>query len=156
MKLFDCAINNIFYIHRAKFYQKYSEADGKGKSRGYKFSDSENQLWPTSRWQDSPEFFPIGFISSHSESPAKDWEEYPRFRGHSCDSEPLNRGYEFFFWGYVHKVKLQHSGGVWFVQSQCWASQHKSTRYEQKLTLINKDSQLVNFASCVPCPAGTN
>ena len=46
-------------------------------------------------------FFPCNFISSHSESPAK---EYPRFRGHICDSSQL----------------------------------------------------VVNFASCVPCPAGTN
>ena len=36
------------------------------------------------------------------------------------------------------------------------ASQHKSTKYQQKLTLGNRDDQLaVDYASCVPCPAGT-
>ena len=81
------------------------------------------------------------FISGHSESPAKDWEEYPRFRGHSCDSETSEeRIWFFFFWGYVHQVELQHIVVEFGLFGQCWASQHKSTslRYQPKLRIINK------------------
>ena len=71
--------------------------------------------------------------------------------------KPLKRGYDFFFWGYIHQVKLQQVDRIWYVQSQCWDSQRKSTNYHQKLTLISNSSQLnVDYASCVPCPAGTN
>ena len=71
--------------------------------------------------------------------------------------KPLKRGYDFFFWGYIHQVELQQVDGIWYVQSQCWASQRKSTKYHQKLTLVSSGSQLnVDYASCVPCPAGTN
>ena len=70
--------------------------------------------------------------------------------------KPLRRGYDFFFWGCIHQVELQQIDGIWYVQSQCWVSQCKSTKYHQKLTLITNDSQLtVDYASCVPCPAGS-
>ena len=47
-----------------------------------------------------------------------------------------------------------------FVRAKCWASQKKSTRYNQELVLekSGKDAELleVSWASCVGCPAGTD
>lgn len=46
---------------------------------------------------------------------------------------------------------------VWLTFLHLWASQRKSTKYHQKLTLTPSGSQLnVDYVSCVSCPAGTN
>ena len=88
----------------------------------------------------------------------KTGKRLPGSKGTVVVQKPLKRGYDFFFWCYIHQVELQQVDGIWYVQSQCWISpQHKSTKYHQKLTFTSSGSQLnVDYASCVPCPVGTN
>lgn len=76
--------------------------------------------------------------------------------------KPLDRGYNFFFWSYVHTVRI--AGGATtvgelkrvFSLSKCFASQRKHTSYDQRV--IFKASEgihdyAVEWAHCT-CPAG--
>ena len=67
--------------------------------------------------------------------------------------KPLKRGYDFFYWGYVHEVEIFKEGGMCYVQSKCWASQRKAVKYSQKV-MISKEG--VEYAACHTCPAGRN
>jgi len=67
--------------------------------------------------------------------------------------KPLKRGYDFFYWGYVHEVEIFKEGGMCYVQSKCWASQRKAVKYSQKV-MISKEG--VEYAACYTCPAGRN
>ena len=55
--------------------------------------------------------------------------------------KPLNRGYQFFYWSYVHNMRVAApspapgSPSQHFVMAECWASQKKSAKYNQKLLL---------------------
>ena len=116
-------------------------------------------MWPSSGWSNSPERFPIVSSTVLLNHLMKTGKCIPGSKDMVVVQKPLKRGYRGydFFWGYIHQVELQLVDGIWYVQSQCWASQRKSTKYHQKLTLISSGSQLnVDYASCVPCPAGTN
>lgn len=72
---------------------------------------------------------------------------------------PLERGNEFFFGGYVHDVSVSTVNADTYVLSKCWSSQHKSTKYEQKLVLQDTSpsfSTRVVFARCDGCVAGSD
>ena len=47
-----------------------------------------------------------------------------------------------------------------FIRAKCWASQKKSTRYEQSLilrkTADTREAWEVDWATCAGCPAGTD
>ena len=45
----------------------------------------------------------------------------------------LEHGHEFFFGGYVHDVKVCKACAKFYVQSECWESQH--VEYAQKVVL---------------------
>ena len=86
----------------------------------------------------------------------------------------LDRGHDFYFWGYVHDVKVCQGDAKFYVESKCWASQRKHMEYTQKIVLSEMQqsehpaemesegeerasTQLrVTYASCIPCPAGTS
>ena len=86
----------------------------------------------------------------------------------------LERGHDFYFWGYVHDVKVCNFQSKFYVESKCWASQRKHMEYIQKIVLSEvqqsnavdemeseekegvKVQLRVTYASCVPCPAGTS
>ena len=96
--------------------------------------------------------------------------------------KPLRRGYDFFWGGYVHDVRV-HSGrdGRVCVEGKCWASQRMNMKYSQKIVFKkglmhlpavdeeedeNVDSAeswtveevmedwTITFAECSPCVAG--
>ena len=87
--------------------------------------------------------------------------------GKSCDAvsgevtvvqKPLRRGHDFFFNGYVHDVLVAREGDAYFVKAKCWASQKKTTKYLQKVKLLQQRKEDmyvdVDFATCEGCPAG--
>ncbi len=76
--------------------------------------------------------------------------------------KPLNRGYQFFYWSYVHNMRVAApspapgSPSQHFVMAECWASQKKSAKYYQKLLLtgtVEEYGVKVEHAHCT-CPAG--
>ena len=76
--------------------------------------------------------------------------------------KPLNRGYQFFYWSYVHNMHVAApspapgSPSQYFVKAECWASQKKSSKYNQKLLLtatVEEYGVKVEHAHCT-CPAG--
>ena len=101
-------------------------------------------MWPLSGWSNSPEHFPIVSSTVLLNHLMKTAKCIPGSKDMVVVQKSLKRryrGYDFFFWGYIDQVELQLVDGIWYVQSQCWASQCKSTKYHQKLTLISQRFQ---------------
>ena len=80
----------------------------------------------------------------------------------SSTQKPLNRGYQFFYWSYAHNMRVAApspapgSPSQYFVKAECWASQKKSSKYNQKLLLtgtVEEYGVKVEHAHCT-CPAG--
>ena len=69
-----------------------------------------------SGWQYSPQFFPVISSEVILDHLLKTGKNIPNSKDTVVTQKLLKRRYEFFFWGHVHLVELQHSG-VWFVQS---------------------------------------
>ena len=76
--------------------------------------------------------------------------------------KPLNWGYQFFYWSYVHNMRVAAPSPApgypsqYFVKAECWASQKKSSKYNQKLLLTSTVEEYgvkVEHAHCT-CPAG--
>ena len=76
--------------------------------------------------------------------------------------KPLNRGYQFFYWSYVHNMRVvapppaPGCPSQYYVKAECWASQKKASKYSQKLLLtgtVEEYGVKVEHAHCT-CPAG--
>ena len=76
--------------------------------------------------------------------------------------KPLNRGFNFFYWSYVHGAEVASpvpaAGNVriFFLRSRCHASQQKRVSYQQKLIIspsVGTYGEQVIWAHC-SCPAG--
>ena len=76
--------------------------------------------------------------------------------------KPLHRGYQFYFWSYVHNIRVcqlpekEHGMRVHLLMSNCWASQRKHTKYVQELKLVEVVDDVgvrLDYTSC-SCPAG--
>lgn len=77
----------------------------------------------------------------------------------------MDRGYELYFAGYIHDVRVCRQSNTVFMMSKCWATQRKSVKYVQKVAFQEEDEPsgkecqpagMVTFATCVGCVAGTD
>ena len=75
--------------------------------------------------------------------------------------KPVNRGYKFFYWSYVHNMQVaapsQEPGSLlqYFIKVECWASQKKTTKYSQKLLLsgtVEEYEVKIAHAHCLSMP----
>ena len=80
----------------------------------------------------------------------------------SITQKPLNWGYQFFYWSYEHNMCIAAPPPApgcpsqYFVKAEGWASQKKSSKYNQKLLLtgtVEEYGVKVEHAHCT-CPAG--
>ena len=55
----------------------------------------------------------------------------------------LERGYDFYFLGYVHDVNVCNSDSKCYVKSKCWASLQKHMEYTQKLCCQKCNKQML-------------
>eukprot|EP00117_Sycon_ciliatum_P002283 scpid62346/ scgid1957/ len=118
--------------------------------------------FPASGWSHDPSSFPAVTTSTFIEHMLKSGKSV------QCGGDdagvvmvwrPLERGNEFFFGGYVHDVSVATSDMNSFVVGKCWASQHKTTKYCQKLVLATapeSTSATVTYATCEGCVAGVD
>ena len=78
---------------------------------------------------------------------------------HITTKKPFTRGYNFFFWSYIHTVSCCASASapaVYYLKSKCWASPKKTESYQQECVLKPSWSMYgleVMYAHC-SCPAG--
>jgi len=63
------------------------------------------------------------------------------------------KGHDFFFGGYLHKVKICKESGMWYIQSKYWASQRKTVKYNQKVVISEEG---VEYAAYHACPESRN
>ena len=69
--------------------------------------------------------------------------------------KPLNRGYQLFYWSCVHNMHVAapssapSSPSQYFVKADCWPSQKKSSKYNQKLLLLAQ-SRNMGLRSSMP------
>ena len=99
-------------------------------------SESCSGTWPTSGGSDCPDTFPVvttPVILAHLLQTGK---------AVSSDAvqltlKSLERGHDFYFWGYVHDVKVCNS------DSKCWASQHKHMEYTQNIVLSEVQQKML-------------
>ena len=122
--LHDCVTSKIFYAHRVKFYQKYSEE--MEKERATAINSVTQKINST---------LACNFISSlvilnHL---LKTGTNTPDSEDTVVTLKPLKSEYDFFFLLGICSP-IQHIVVEFGLFSQCWASQHKSTslRYRQK------------------------
>ena len=70
--------------------------------------------------------------------------------------KPSTRGFNFFYWSYIHGVKCKEVDVVFYLRSKCWASQAKKESYTLECVLEPSVSTYlisVRYAHCT-CTAG--
>ena len=82
-------------------------------------SESCSETWPTSGWSDRPDTLPIvttPVILAHLLQTGKVVSSDTV----QLTQKSLERGHDFYFWGYVHDVKVCNSESKFYVESKCW------------------------------------
>ena len=83
--------------------------------------------------------------------------DHLRARGKSVAvKKPFTRGFNFFFWSYVHGVEVCERNNKYFFRAKCWASQCKKDNYALECVLqptVSTYFMSVLYAHCA-CPAG--
>ena len=70
--------------------------------------------------------------------------------------KPFTRGFNFFYWSYIHGVKCKEVDGVFYQRGKCWASHAKKESYTLECVLEPSVSTYlisVRYAHCT-CTAG--
>ena len=120
---------------RAQFYHE-APAAAKTKAASRRLvtcsSPEDPQLttdWPTDGWSTKagglPEVDAMTILEQLQETgkavPGQDWVVVAQ--------KPLRRGYDFYFGGHVHDVRVRKKDYQFLVESKCWASQKNSSSY---------------------------
>lgn len=125
-------------------------------------SSTSTPTWsafPTVGWSSNPALLPMVSASTVLDHLMR--------TGKACSAsevvvsqKPLRRGSDFFFGGYIHDVQVSRApdGRHVYMQTKCWASQKKTTKYLQKIIFKNAEDidqpVSVRDAACEGCPAG--
>ena len=107
-------------------------------------------MFPEAGWTTSASSLPkdlsLGVIIDHLRSCGKQVQV----------KKPFTRGFNFFFWSYIHSVECCLKDGTYFVKGKCWASQSKKESYLVECVLKPSAStylMTVAYAHC-SCTAG--
>ena len=115
---------------RTSKYAASAESESLSASAGNKFQ------WPSSNWSTDIALLPkvtTEVILGHL---LKTGKSTPGDDTVILVQKPLTRGYDFYFGGYIHDVKVcKVDDNTVCVQSLCWASQKKTQKYQQRVSL---------------------
>lgn len=124
-----------------------TSADGIGAQK------SSRPIFPESGWDTSSAILPkdlsLGVIIDHLRRCGKN--------ASATVKKPFTRGFNFFFWSYIHGVRCCKDGdGTYYLLGNCWASQAKKESYKLECVLKAVTSTYlmsVKYAHCT-CTAG--